>query len=437
MNKQLLASLTLLEALAVAPPLHAEPVKLDLALGTPVLEANKRQTAFLKIGLTGTGLPDGKARAPINMAIVLDRSGSMAGDKMNKAKEASMMVLDRLEPADLVSVIAYDDTAEVLVPATHVVDKDSIRRRIDAIRPRGSTALFAGVSRGIEEVRKFLDQSHVNRVVLLSDGQANVGPSSPNELGRLGAATAKQGISITTIGLGLGYNEDLMTQLAIKSDGNHGFAENAADLARIFDFEVGDVLSVVAQEIAIKVALGEGVRPIRVLNRDAEIRGSSVIMGLNQLYKKQEKFFLLEVEVPPEAAGKTLAIAKVDISYAAGANTERSSATVNASFSASPKQIADATNRAVMVAAVEAVATENNRLAVNLRDQGKVEEAKKVLINNSSYLKTKGDEYDSPALRTYGTANETDSKNLDEQAWTRQRKSMRQQQHRNSVQQMW
>src|SRR5262249_32047712 len=150
-----------------------------------------------------------------------------AGEKINKANEASRMVLDRLDSNDILSVVAYDDTAEVLVPATRVFDKEAIRRRIAAIVPQGSTALFAGVSKGIEEVRKFRDAAHVNRVVLLSDGQANVGPSSPNELGRLGAATAKEGISITTIGLGLGYNEDLMTQLAMRSDGNHGFAESA------------------------------------------------------------------------------------------------------------------------------------------------------------------------------------------------------------------
>mgnify|MGYP003380095548 CR=1 FL=1 len=81
-------------------------------------------------------------------------------------------------------------------------------------RYSGSTPLFAGVSQGAPELRKFLDKNRVNRVILLSDGQANVGPSSPNELGRLGLSLGKEGIAVTTIGLGLGYNEDLMAPVS-------------------------------------------------------------------------------------------------------------------------------------------------------------------------------------------------------------------------------
>src|SRR5262249_8423165 len=176
-----------------------------------------------------------------------DRSSSMASDqKLDKAKEAALMVLDRLQPDDYISVISYDSTVEVLVPSTHVGNGAELREQISSLSPRGSTALFAGVSTGIEEVGKHLDAKRVNRIVLLSDGQANVGPRSPNELGRLGEVAGRQGISITTVGVGLDYNEDLMTQLALASDGNHAFAENATDLATIFSHELGDVMSVIA-----------------------------------------------------------------------------------------------------------------------------------------------------------------------------------------------
>src|SRR5690606_35247421 len=113
---------------------------------------------------------------------------------------------------------------------------------------------------------------------LLSDGQANVGPSSPNELGRLGEASGKRGISITTIGLGLGYNEDLMAQLAMRSDGNHGFAETGDELIAMFNHELGDVLSVIGQDVDIEIEFDKGVRPLRGLNRDIEIRGNKARM---------------------------------------------------------------------------------------------------------------------------------------------------------------
>ncbi len=103
--------------------------------------------------------------------------------------------------------------------------------------------------KGSSEVRKFINRNRVNRVILISDGIANVGPSSPEALGNLGASLGKEGISVTTIGLEAEYNEDLMTKLAMYSDGNHAFAETPQDLARIFDHEFNDILSVIAQDV--------------------------------------------------------------------------------------------------------------------------------------------------------------------------------------------
>src|SRR5690606_9640008 len=108
---------------------------------------------------------------------------------------------------------------EVLVPATKVSDRATIDRGIQRLRAGGMTALFAGVVKGATEVRKFLSRDRVNRVILLSDGAANVGPASAGELGRLGTTLRKEGIAVTTVGLGLGYNEDLMVQLAQGSGG--------------------------------------------------------------------------------------------------------------------------------------------------------------------------------------------------------------------------
>ena len=109
--------------------------------------------------------------------------------------------------------------------------------------------MFSGVSKGASEVRKFLDSNRVSRVILLSDGLANLGPSTPSELGQLGHSLSKEGISVTTIGLGLGYNEDLMTQLAGMSDGNHAFVQNYSDLTKIFAAEFNTALTVVANQL--------------------------------------------------------------------------------------------------------------------------------------------------------------------------------------------
>src|SRR6185436_579493 len=138
----------------------------------------QKQTSYVRVGLTGIPIND-TGRTPVNVAIVLDKSGSMAGEKLRKAKEAAIVSIDRLGPNDIVSVIAYDQTVEVLVPATKVSDRLALHRAIERLSADGNTALFAGVSKGAAEVRKFLDPHRVNRIILLSDGQANIGPSSP------------------------------------------------------------------------------------------------------------------------------------------------------------------------------------------------------------------------------------------------------------------
>ena len=241
---------------------NASQVKLDVSLANPVLIAGKKQTTYLKVGLTGFEMSGKAKRTPANIAIVIDRSGSMQGDKIKQARNAALAAVSRLNANDIVSIIAYDDTVSVLVPATKASDRATINAGIKKIKADGSTALFAGVSKGAEEVRKFLSRDRVNRVILLSDGLANVGPNTPGALGDLGASLAKDGISVTTLGLGTGYNEDLMTQLAQKSDGNHSFVECSSDLVKIFNCEFGDVLSVVAQEVSITIKCRDGIRPV-------------------------------------------------------------------------------------------------------------------------------------------------------------------------------
>ena len=416
---------------------NADQVKLNVALGHRLLKADRRQTTYLKVGLTGFTLESGRERTPVNLVIVLDQSGSMQGDKIRKAKEAAVMAVNRLTRRDIVSVVTYSSTVHVLVPATKLTDKATVCAAIRRLQAGGSTALFAGVSKGAQELRKFIDRNRVNRVVLLSDGLANVGPSSPHELGQLGASLIKEGISVTTIGLGMGYNEDLMAKLAFKSDGNHYFAENATDLARVFDKELGDVLTVVAQEIVVTIECAPGIRPVRVLGREADITGQAVIAKLNQLYSEQEKYVLLEVEVPATSADQTREVVKVNVSYAnmQTKTTDTLASRLAVRFTHSTEAIARETNGDVMVAAVEQVATSRNVLAVRLRDQGRIEEARKVLTTNWDYLRTNADKWGSKKLRSYADANRTDADNLEGANWTRQRKSMRAGQMENMMQQ--
>ncbi|MBF0546360.1 MAG: VWA domain-containing protein [Candidatus Riflebacteria bacterium] len=427
--------LTVLLVIGTSGVLSASSVQISTLFGQPYMLSIPKQSNFLKVGLSGISEENFKDRTPVNLAIVLDKSGSMSGEKLRCAKEAAIMAIDRLSEEDILSVITYDSEVEVLVPATKVSDRQTICNAIRRIHAGSNTALFAGVSKGAKELRKFLDRGRVNRIILLSDGQANEGPSSPAELGELGASLIREGISVTTFGLGLGYNEDLMFELARRSDGNHAFIETPQELSRIFNAEFGDVLSVIAQEVKMEITF-QNCRPLRLLGREGQIFDQKVVIGLNQLYSKQEKFVLLEFESngiqnsPPSA--------NVQISYTnmKTGKIETYTNQIQICFSEKPEEISEKENRDVMISASNLIANDSYKVATRLRDEGKVEEARKVLLSNQEYLKRRAVKYAAPELEKFAEQNVRDAKNIDdENSWNKTRKDMRQTQHANDYQQ--
>jgi len=372
-----------------SPTLMADQVKLDVAPVRSVLKAGEKQTTWIRVGLDGFELTSDTPRPSANVAIVLDKSGSMQGEKIQRARDAAIDALALLGPDDIVSIITYDSTVNVLVPATKLTDRESVIAKIKAITAGGNTALFGGVSKGAAEIRKFLDKERVNRVILLSDGLANVGPSAPGELGTLGASLLKENISVTTLGLGLGYNEDLMVQLGSQSGGNHYFIEQASELADIFRQEFDDVLSVVAQEVDIKITIPEGIRPVRVLGNDADINGQQVVTRLASIYSRQNKHVVIEVETPSSDPTVSLELATVTVSYTnmKTHETDQLSGAVKVTFSDSAEEVEASLNQRVLADVVALVSSEKNKLATKYLDEGNLAMCRLTLTENADYLR--------------------------------------------------
>ena len=433
----LVGSMVVLAGFAPKAALAESILRVEPLVSTPYVLAGQPCKLYLKIGLTGIANAAGH-RAPVNLALVLDHSGSMQGDKLAQAKRAATVAVESLSPEDTESVVAYDHTVDVVVTARPATDKRSIIRAIESIRVGGTTALFAGVSVGASQLRRYLDHNRVNRVILLSDGLANVGPSSPGELASLGASLAKEGISVTTMGLGLGYNEDLMARLAMAADGNHVFVENSEDLARIFALELGDVLSVVAQDVRIELTLPMDIRPLRLLGRDGLIDNRVVSTHLSQVYANQEKFMLLELELDGPQVGTRRTIGDVAVVYRdLQGHEQRSLATVSVEGAASQPVVERNTDQRVQSAAVELLANEQNKLALNLRDQGKTDEARRVLEQNEAYLRQQNTTLKSKRLENLEKQNAVQSQNLDDKSWNRSRKEMRDMQYQSETQQSY
>lgn len=420
----------------------AEKVRISADLAQSVLPEGRNGSVFLRVSLEGVLSEEEGRRVPANVVLVIDKSGSMGGQRIEQAKEAALMAVERLGDEDVLGVVTYSDDATVLSPAGQLRDTAAIRSDIRGIYANGRTALYAGVSQGIRELSDFVDPYKVNRIILLSDGLANVGPSSPQDLQELGIEAAQQGISVTTIGLGLGYNEDLMTQLALASDGNHAFVEHPDDLVDIFNAEFGDVLTAIGGDAEIIIECPDGFEPVRVLGRQARIEGSQVKMKFNQIYGKQQKYVMVELKVDEDRAKGQAEAAKVEVNYTDLASKKRTSASSRAEirFSGSKDEVKRSVNKEVMAAVATQIATERNEEAVRLRDTGKVEEAKQLLKDNAAYLEEQAESLPAEAaapLNDLSKKNLTDAENLTGSDWVGTRKSMRARQYKDKTQQSY
>lgn len=435
------ASCLLLLPLLCSGIARAKQVHLDVALAHPTMLLNddEKSENHLRIALRGFETDDNSERTPVNVALVIDRSGSMQGEKIEQARQAAIQALDRLHDEDIVSVVTYDTAVEVLVPATKASDRHEIKDRIRNIHARGNTALYAGVSKGAAEVRKFRSDKRVNRVILLSDGLANVGPSSAAELGGLGRSLLKEGISVSTMGLGLGYNEDLMSSLAIESSGNHTFIEDADNLVAVFQREFDDVLSVVAQKIHIRAHMAKGTRPVKVLNYPASIHGQDVTIELGQLVARQERYFVIELEIQHGKSGTARPVAEVTVEYQnmTTDTSDRLTSSVEAKFTDSKKVAEAAINKAVLSSCVIQIANERNRQATEIRDRGDVGGAEKLLKENAAYLEDNYRQFGDEQLKRRSALNAAQAGALSDQDWNRNRKSMREAQAADALQQTY
>jgi len=288
-----------------------ETLSLQLVPDREVVLRGSPQEVVVKIDLSALAGRKKPSHTPLNLAVVLDKSGSMTGPKLEKAKQAARQVVERLGAKDFFSLVVYSDRAEVLVPARRVTDKEAVQERIDSIRADGSTALFAGVRLGADQLQEYFSSKRINRVILLSDGLANVGPSSTRDLRRLGSQLAEGGIAVTTIGVGDDYNEDLMAGLAEASDANYYYVQDTEKLPGIFAKELGEMLAVAARDVRIEITCPAGVTPLGLVGRAERFEDQRAIVNLSQFTLGQNRYLLLRCRVrdgQPE-------VARVKVSY--------------------------------------------------------------------------------------------------------------------------
>jgi len=258
--------------------------------------------------------PADESRVPLNLSLVIDRSGSMQGEKLPAVKEAVRHLVRRLHPADRVSLVAFASDVQVIAAPSTGEGHSDLLRALDELQCTGSTNLSGGWLKGRSLVHDHFDPAGVNRMILLTDGEANEGIVDPPTLMELCGSAARSGISTTTVGVGSGFNEELLASMADAGVGSSYYIERPDQAVGVFDEEILGLLSISAQNLSIRIVPRDGARA--VIHHDYAIRvdesGASVV-NLGDLYAREPRElltdFVLSAQATDPAPGCPVAIA--------------------------------------------------------------------------------------------------------------------------------
>lgn len=275
-------------------------MKADFSLDYDVLTMERPYQVYLMARFVGGSAPVAHQRRPLNLSLVIDRSGSMAGAKIDYTRQAAQFLVQNLTPLDYLSVVLYNDSVETLITPEKVVNKDAINQKIQKIRISGTTNLSGGWLQGCSHVGQNYSHDRVNRVILMSDGLANRGVTDTSKLVTMATRRfADEEISTTTMGLGSDFNEDLMMAMANAGGGAFYFIESPEVAPTIFNEELRGLLSVVGQNLTISITATDHVSSIKQLNAYPDFKDKNVYAyRLGDVYGEEEKTLVVELDIP-------------------------------------------------------------------------------------------------------------------------------------------
>lgn len=272
--------------------------------------------AYMAVSLTAPG-QEKMQRPMVDLAVVLDRSGSMEGENLSQAKLAARQLISNLDNADRFSLTVYGTDVEVLFPSTVATEaaKQSALAIISSIYTDGGTNLSGGLTAGQSQLLSLSETTgRVQRIVLISDGQANEGIVDREELSNLAYRTSAQGISITTVGIGLDFDEQTMTRIAVSGRGNYYFAESADMLAELFDTELKRLGATVATRINLRITPQEMVQVREVIGYPLVRQGHDWIVNLPDMHAGETRKVIVALRVQGSGSG-TMQLADVSATF--------------------------------------------------------------------------------------------------------------------------
>jgi Ca-activated chloride channel family protein len=260
-------------------------------------------------------LNQGDARN-VDMVIVMDRSGSMQGEKITDAKQAALNLLSSLSAGDRFGLVTYSDSVQRrsnLVKVTRA-NRERLRSIISRISAGGATNLGAGLQEGINGILSARNNGNVRKVILISDGLANRGITNPISLGNMASISVEKEFAISTVGVGTEFNEYLMTHIADRGTGNYYYLENPSSFAEVFQKEFNNTRTAAATAVEIRIPLAHGVSIVNASGYPVEIKKNEAIIHPGDLLSGQSRKLFLTLQVPTHNE-RTFEIAGINAHY--------------------------------------------------------------------------------------------------------------------------
>lgn len=274
-------------------------MKIQAQLGVDLVAVETAEALSAIVELTAPDqAPSDGVRTPSTLVVVLDRSGSMAGERLEGAKRALLSLIDRLAPTDRFGVVTFDDEVRVDIAAAPLSDKASAKAHVRRVEAGGCTNLSAGYLRGLQEARRVAGDDAAT-VLLISDGHANAGVTDADQLADVAATYGRQHVTTSTLGYGLGYDERLLAAVARGGQGNEHFAEDADRAGALIASEVSGLLSQTIQAASLTIAMSPHVRGVKLAN-DLPVASvpDGLLVELGSFWAGEARKLLLTFDVP-------------------------------------------------------------------------------------------------------------------------------------------
>ncbi len=309
------ACLVLRLALA-AGTAQAAPLQLQVAFDNDHIYATRPGARYLEVLVTAPESGSQQRRVPLNLALVLDTSGSMAEQgKLEYVKQAAIAMLNRLRPEDRFALVSYSNQARVLYPSQPVEEGQRMEGLINSLIATGGTNLGAGLIEGFDQVRRHASPSVISRVLLLSDGLANIGITSNQELSQMVQAQSEAGISLSSFGVGLEFNEDLLASIAESGRGTYYFIDHPESMSAILAKEFKSVEQLAAADIRVTITLGSDLAVDQVFANTYEVNGNTVTVRFGDLAAGERRRMQIRVLPRQRTVGRLDNAANVSVSY--------------------------------------------------------------------------------------------------------------------------